>query len=137
MGTRLSPTALHVQYDDHLVNVLHWEKHRNGPQESATEPRQGGDDITTKTAHLAMHNHGHVNHVEELQATTSLHEHRDVHQHQHKPSSALPRRVPLGGVRARAVPPRAERRIREQRPDLTRCRRPPKCEGHKRTTWMS
>ena len=40
---------------------------------------RSGDDITTQTAHLAMHNHGHVNQVEELQATTSLHEHRDVH----------------------------------------------------------
>ena len=37
-----------------------------------------------------------------------------------QPSSALPRRVPLGAARGRAVPPRAERRIREQRPDLTR-----------------
>ena len=37
-----------------------------------------------------------------------------------QPGSALPRRVPLGATRPRAVPPRAERRVREQRPDLTR-----------------
>ena len=35
--------------------------HRNLP----LRRDRGGDDITTKTAHLAMHNHGHVNQVEE------------------------------------------------------------------------
>ena len=33
-----------------------------------------------------------------------LHVHRDVHEHQ-RPSSALPRRVPLGAVRTQVVPP--------------------------------
>ena len=90
--------------------------HRNLP----LRHDRSGDDVTTKTAHLAMLNHGHVNRVKEVQATTSLHEHRDVHQQQQQPSSTLPRRVPLGAARARAVPPRAERRIRKQRPSLTR-----------------
>ena len=83
MGARLSPTALHVQHDDHLSMYCNRRitgtDHRNLP----LRHDRGGNDITAKTAHLAMHNHGHVNQVEELQATTSLHEHRDVHQHQH------------------------------------------------------
>ena len=41
LATRLSPTALHVQDDDHLINVLQLENLRNGPEESATAPRQG------------------------------------------------------------------------------------------------
>ena len=39
---------------------------------------------------------------------------------QHQPGSALPRRVPLGVVRAQVEPPRALRRIREQCPNVTR-----------------
>ena len=38
----------------------------------------------------------------------------------HQPGSALPRRVPLGVVRAQVEPPRALRRIREQCPNVTR-----------------